>query len=83
MNATPSPRWDRVNSRQLIANARSIYFRYLSDAGRSAEPTGVVLCSRSGEGRVVFDMPTLLPDEDFVSTQLLRGKSSRRGLTRG
>ncbi len=82
-NATPSPRWDRVNSQQLIAKARAIYFRHLSDAGRSAEPMGVVLCAHSGEGRVVFDMPTLLPEEDFVSTQVLRGKSSRRGLTRG
>jgi len=72
-----------VNSQQLIARARSIYFRYLSDASRSTEPTGVVLCSSSGEGRVVFEVPTLLPDEEFVSTQLLRGKSPRRNLSRG
>ncbi|EAU73718.1 hypothetical protein RS9916_29454 [Synechococcus sp. RS9916] len=38
-----------------------------------------MLCAKSGEGRVVFEMPTLLPDEDFLSTQLLRGKATRRG----
>nr|WP_232199516.1 hypothetical protein [Synechococcus sp. RS9916] len=79
VSSTPSPRWDRVNSQELIARARAIYFRYLSEAGRSTEPTGVVLCAKSGEGRVVFEMPTLLPDEDFLSTQLLRGKATRRG----
>ena len=72
-----------MNSQELIARARSIYFRYLSDVGRSTEPTGVVLCASSGEGRVVFEVPTLLPEEEFVSTQLLRGKSPRRNLSRG
>jgi len=72
-----------VNSQQLIANGRAIYFRYLSEAGRSSEPIGVVLCARSGEGRVVFELPTLLPHEDFLSTQLLRGKTPRRGMQRG
>ena len=83
VSQAPSPRWDRVNSQELIAKARAIYFRYLSEASRSTEPSGVVLCGQSGEGRVVFEMPTLLPDEEFLSTQLLRGKSSRRGLNRG
>ena len=83
MAPSPSPRWDRVNSQELIARARSIYFRYLSDAGRSTEPTGVVLCASSGEGRVVFEVPTLLPEEEFIATQLLRGKSPRRNLSRG
>ena len=72
-----------MNSQELIARARLIYFRYLSDAGRSTEPTGVVLCTSSGEGRVVFEVPTLLPEEEFVATQLLRGKSPRRNLSRG
>lgn len=83
VSQSPSPRWDRVNSQQLIARARAIYFRYLSEAGRSTEPLGVVLSARTGEGRVVFELPTLLPHEDFLSTQLLRGKSLKRGLQRG
>ena len=81
--STPSPRWDRVNSQELIARARSIYFRYLSDAARTTEPSGVVLCAHSGEGRVVFEVPTLLPEEEFVATPLLRGKSARRNIARG
>jgi hypothetical protein len=74
-----TPRWDRVNSQALIALARQIYFRYLSEATRAQEPTGVVVCPRSGEGRVVFEPPTLLPDEEFLSTALLRNRSRRSG----
>ncbi len=81
--SSPAPRWDRVNSQDLIARARSIYFRYLSDASRAAEPSGVVLCASSGEGRVVFELPTLLPEEEFVATQFLRVKSPRRNVSRG
>ncbi len=71
-----------MNSQDLIARARSIYFRYLSEAGRTTEPIGVVLCLSRGEGRVVFEVPTLLPEEEFVAIQLLKGKSSRRNLAR-
>ena len=77
-----SPRWDRVNSRDLIARARAIYFRYLSESGKAVEPTGVVICGANGDGRVVFDLPTLLPHEEFLSTQLLRGKTARRSAGR-
>lgn len=75
--AVVSPRWDRVNSQELIARARRIYFRYLSEATRTQEPSGVVVCQKSGEGRVVFEMPTLLPEEEFLSTALLRNRSRR------
>lgn len=74
-----TPRWDRVNSQALIALARQIYFRYLSEATRSQEPSGVVVCQRSGEGLVVFEPPTLLPDEEFLSTALLRNRARRSG----
>jgi len=77
-----TPRWDRVNSQALIALARQIYFRYLSEASRAQDPLGVVLSLRSGEGRVVFDLPSLLPDEEFLTTALLRNRP-RRSPARG
>ena len=72
-----SPRWDRVDSRALIALARTIYFNYLSDTPSGLEPVGAVVDLQHGEGRVAFKQPVLLPDEDFVGIELIRGRSSR------
>ena len=30
-----------------------------------------------GEGRVAFELPVLLPDEEFVGIELIRGRSPR------
>ena len=49
-----------MDSRRLIALARRIYFRFLSDSGQQLEPMGVVVNERLDEGRVVFESPTLL-----------------------
>ena len=54
-STTPPPRWDRVDSRRLIALARRIYFRFLTDSGHQLEPMGVVVNERIDEGRVVFE----------------------------
>ena len=74
---TPPPRWDRVDSRRLIALARQIYFRFLSDSGQRLEPLGVVVNERLDEGRVVFESPTLLLQEHFISIDLI-GRKLRR-----
>ena len=74
---TPPPRWDRVDSRRLIALARQIYFRFLSDSGQRLEPLGVVVNERLDEGRVVFANPTLLLQEHFISIELI-GRRLRR-----
>ena len=76
-NANLTPRWDRVDSRKLIALARKIYFQHLSETGQSLEPCGVVLNIHLNEGRVVFDAPTLRPDEQFISADLI-GRRLRR-----
>ncbi|MCP4455606.1 MAG: hypothetical protein GY809_29450 [Planctomycetes bacterium] len=76
-STTPPPRWDRVDSRRLIALARRIYFRFLSDSGQQLEPMGVVVNDQLDEGRVVFESPTLLLQEHFISIDLI-GRRLRR-----
>ena len=71
-------RLDRVNSRQLLACARHIYFSYLSSCGVACEPVGVVMVGESIQGRVVFDPPLLLPEEQFVPIDLVRMRPRTR-----
>jgi len=72
----------------VLRCARSIYFHYLSAAVGTQEPLGVVMPEGSGHGRVVFDPPVLLPHEQFVPIDLLRGRTApvrrngRNGLPR-
>ena len=79
--APSTPRWDRIDSRSLIAQARRIYFAYLSSTPAGQEPLGVVVDPQEPDGRVVFETPVLLPDEEFIAIDLIRGRSSR-GRTR-
>ncbi len=76
-NASLTPRWDRVDSRRLIALARKIYFQHLSESTHSIEPCGVVVNINLNEGRVVIDTPTLLPDEQFISAELISRRLRR------
>ena len=66
-----------MDSRRLIALARRIYFRFLTDSGQQLEPMGVVVNERLDEGRVVFESPTLLLQEHFISIDLI-GRRLRR-----
>ena len=72
-----SPRWDRIDSRSLIAQARRSYFAYLSSTPAGQEPLGVVVDPQAPDGRVVFETPVLLPDEEFIAIDLIRGRTSR------
>ena len=56
----------------MIARAREVYFSFLSNAAAGADPCGVVLSADLCEGRVVFDLPVLLPDEEFIALDLIR-----------
>lgn len=76
-NASLTPRWDRVDSRRLIALARRIYFQHLSESTHSPDPCGVVVNIDLNEGRVVLETPTLLPDEHFISAELISRKFRR------
>lgn len=71
-----SPRWDRINSAEVIRRARRLYYAFLEANGSSLEPSGVVITAAAG-GRVVFDAPVLLPDEQYIPIDLVRGRSGR------
>ena len=77
-NASPTPRWDRLDSRRLIATARRIYFQHLSDSGVPLEPFGVVVNIHRGDGHVVFESPTLLPEEQFIAAELIGRRFQRQ-----
>ena len=59
-------------SRGWVARGREVYFSVLSNAAAGADPCGVVLSADLSEGRVVFDLPVLLPDEEFIALDLIR-----------
>ena len=76
-NARHTPRWDRVDSRRLIDLARRIYFKHLSESAHWREPCGVVVNIDLSEGHVVLAPPTLLPDEQFISADLISKRLRR------
>jgi hypothetical protein len=85
-SASPSQgslRLDRINSAQLLSQARRVYFRFLESCPTAPEPHGVVLLGAGPQGRVVFEAPILLPDEQFVPMDLLRPRTVRGRSTRG
>ena len=68
-----------MDSRRLISVARRVYFKHLTTNGYLLDPCGVVINGEHDDGRVVFEMPTLLPEEQFISAELigLRVKRAR------
>lgn len=65
----------------MIKRARQIYFTYVEQCPGGIEPLGIVLHASTAQGRVVFEPPVLLPDEQFVPLDLLRGRGGRpRGM---
>jgi hypothetical protein len=77
LDAAPAGlRLDRINSQQVFQLARRALFRYLEHCPAGGDPIGVVL--QGQRGRVVFEQPILLPDEQFVPIELLRGRQSAR-----
>ena len=56
----------------LLAAARRVLFAYLEEGGID-DPIGVVLNANQRQGRVVFELPVLLPEEQFVPLHLIRG----------
>ncbi len=78
---TPQPRWDRINSAKVIGRARRIYYAFLERCTGAAEPLGIVMAGEAGAGtkagRVVFDLPVLLPSEQFIPLELVRGPAGR------
>ena len=73
-------RLDRINSQLVFQQARRALFHYLERCPCGGDPIGVVL--QGQRGRVVFEQPILLPDEQFVPIDLLRGRPSARAANR-
>ena len=71
-------RLDRINSRELLGSARQVYHAFLSSGPAGVEPAGVVMMGESRQGRVVFDLPVLLPQEQFVPIDWLRARTQTR-----
>ena len=75
-----SLRLDRINSQQVFRRARQALFHYMERGPAGGDPIGVVL--QGERGRVVFEPPILLPEEQFVPIDLLRGRPSTRAASR-
>lgn len=73
----PGVRLDRINSQRVIQAARRVLLQALEHNLGDAEPSGVVL--HGDQGRLVFEAPVLLPDEQFVPMELIRGRLGRSG----
>lgn len=71
-------RLDRINSAEVLRLARGIYFSFLATGPCALEPAGIVLDGHGSGGRVVFDLPVLLPEEQFVPIDWVRARSSGR-----
>ncbi len=67
-------RLDQINSAQVIQQARLIYLQHLSLAGSTPLPCGVIL--QGSAGRVVFELPVLLPREQFIPRDWLLGRTN-------
>ncbi len=64
----------------MFHQARLALFHYMERCPGGNDPCGVVL--QGDRGRVVFEQPVLLPDEQFVPIDLLRGRPTSRANSR-
>ena len=81
--AADSLRLDQINSSLVIQAARRILFQSLELGNTGHEPSGVVFNRKQIlQGRIVFDQPVLLPDEQFVPINLILGRLARSGAAR-
>ena len=81
-SATPVLRLDQIDSQQVLRAARYVLFQYQQQCPMGRDPFGVVLLAGAPnhsehQGRVVFDTPILLPDEQFIAMEWLLGRSKR------
>ncbi|RCL53623.1 MAG: hypothetical protein DBW85_04440 [Synechococcus sp. MED-G71] len=79
----PGPaRWAPDQLSRMVQIGRRLYLDHLERFGLRPEPIGVVIASRDGSGRVVFEAPVLLPTEQFLELDLLRPRAHGRSRSR-
>ena len=81
-SAAPVLRLDQIDSQQVLRAARHVLFQYQHQCPLGRDPFGVVLQGGvqgqpGQQGRVVFDTPILLPDEQFIAMEWILGRSKR------
>ncbi len=81
-SAAPVLRLDQIDSQQVLRAARHVLFQYQQQCPMGRDPFGVVLQGGvqgqpGQQGRVVFDTPILLPDEQFIAMEWILGRSKR------
>jgi hypothetical protein len=62
----------------MLQVGRQLYLSHLERHGARVEPLGVVIETRHFSGRMVFEPPVLLPDEQFLEIDLLRRRTHGR-----
>ena len=81
-SAAPVLRLDQIDSQQVLRAARHVLFQYQQQCPMGRDPFGVVLQGgvqgqQGQQGRVVFDTPILLPEEQFIAMEWILGRSKR------
>ena len=75
----PGPaRWSPDQLSRMLQVGRQLYLSHLERHGARVEPLGVVIETRHFSGRMVFEPPVLLPDEQFLEIDLLRRRTHGR-----
>ena len=75
----PGPaRWSPDQLSRLLSVGRQLYLAHLERYGARVEPLGVVIETRNFSGRVIFEPPVLLPEEQFLELDLLRRRTHGR-----
>ena len=72
-NVDPGPaRWAPDLLSRMLHTGRRLYLQHLERNGGLPEPLGVVIEASGDQGRLIFEAPVLLPDEQFLPLDLVR-----------
>ena len=65
-------------SQSIIQKAKLIYLNHVANYIFTNQPKGIVLNLKKNNGYVVFQEPTLLPEEKFLPIELLKPKQRKK-----
>ena len=70
--------FNSFESKSIVQRAKLIYLDHLANYIFTKQPKGIVLNLNNSHGYVVFDEPTLLPNEKYLPIDLLSPKAKKR-----